>query len=204
MKTPSKEQAEQFFAPYIDRLGAALLGGFYEHESSPAKLRAKQQSRTRSSSINDLIVHRAQDEFEGVPAAQFVRKYGATHLILGNEYRIRFKKLGRDMRPLSAATQLFMDFLYQVEQRILPGTPDPLTNVVAGYAVNAEGAVTGIHIVCPSGKYNAWHIDLPMDAAEKPVPFAAKAEAPGSDEKPERRIRAKEEPEQATSDNSQA
>lgn len=198
MAVQTQDEAEEFFAPHIDRIATALLSGIYEHDASDSGLRAKQTSRTRSSSINDLIVHHAQVGFGGVGNVRWRRKFGARELVLDNTYCMRFKKLGSGLRPLSEATQLFMDFLGQVQQ-MLPKTPDPLTNVVAGYVMNKEGVVSSIWIVCPDGRRNKWKIALPMDVIE-PASFQAKSIPIAPPQPQPRRIRDKDQPERGGAD----
>jgi hypothetical protein len=186
----SREDAQRILGPYNEVFSDIAYSAIGDYRNSDSLAQARHTRRSKSSIINDYMVHHAKEKLTGLPGIQFVQVRGGTRIIVGNEFQVRLKKLDDRLRSSNVPTQLVMDFLFQV-QALLPGMPDRLTNVVVGYQWNAlQTEPKGVYIVCPRGLHNEWVIPLPSRAAlAERVPEYLRA----GDEVPPRRIRLRDE-----------
>lgn len=111
--------------------------------------------RTKSSLINDHIIHNIKTEFEHDPHVHPFPKNGSYRLSIDNgAIIIRMKKLNKKGRSSNIPTQEVLNFIEQTSLF----APEYSINLDAGYV--ADGFLSKILIACPHGKNVEWMIDL--------------------------------------------
>ena len=159
----SEEQAQEDFGLYVERLRACLFDAVEEYYtgSEYAVLRPAHTKRTAASTVNDLCWKNLRDEFEDEGPFIFTEATGRRLMHLGDQWRLRVKKLDKNMRPSNQPTQLVLDFLEQMAHR-LPGLDAP-TNVDLSYRLVGPAEIEPIvYLRCPKGSTNQhwlWMLD---------------------------------------------
>ena len=146
--------------PYFPRFYSCVSGAVDDYRANRTPLdKARDRKRTRSSIINDSMVHNARTAFVEDPDVTLYEEYGYTRLLI-EDFSIRMKKLDHNFRTHNVPTQEALAFVYQMsfQMRGLRA----LTNLALGYQWNdLETEITGVYLVCPRGTQNEWVIAIP-------------------------------------------
>ncbi len=200
----SKEQAQEDFGPYVERLRACVVDAVEEYYtgSEYAALRLVHTKRTAASTVHDLCWKNLRDEFEDERSFIFTEVTGRRLMHLGDQWRLRVKKLDKNIRPSNHPTQLVLDFLEQLAYPLpglnaptaypLPGLNVP-TNVDLGYGLVGPAEIEPIvYFRCPKDLTNQhwlWQLDAGEAVA---VPTAEPAPTEPRTEVEPRRVRPRE------------
>ncbi len=184
----------------IDRLGL-LLPRFYEsvarakdeyRKPEHGRLLSLFSRRSHSSNLNDLIWDQLKREFDEESGVVIKPRSGSFIMLVGDEYRMRVKKLNRKLQPQNNPTQTVLEFLCQFRQLTLLEEP---TSVDLGYRlVGPTESTLEVWLRCPKDEeVPAWMI-LIEPSAGAAIVDAATAIGPTP---PSLRLRSKEDEEHA-------
>jgi len=151
------DDAKPVLSPLFDQLWDCVTSAIADYHKLPADERLRHTRRTRSSLINDYMVDNAKKAFASRhPAITFPTIRGRTFMMIGNEFRVAFKKLDSRKCTRNIPTQQALAFVNQLQ---VPGLS--MTNVVVGYQWNLlQTAAKGVFIACPVGQRNEWDIEI--------------------------------------------
>jgi hypothetical protein len=199
----TREDARTLFDPHFESLAGALEGAWRAYHLDYAALLHRHSTRSRATIVHDLIVDDARNRFGQTPGVTIDERRGLFLLNFEGRALLRFKKLGRNLRPHSTPTiqtSLFDDqepLQALMASLPLPHMPTTPTHVYAGYALSANGLeLKGLYLVCPQGQRNVWVDELPrpqvsrlepidLPLIEQPSPsrrFRVRREEPEKDE----------------------
>jgi len=164
----SIDEARKLITPIIEeRLRSSILSAFQDYNELDGPLRLTLSPTTRANFINDRMCYHAYGKMSQMNGIDFIRRRGRLHLIIiGKEetLEVKFKKLDYNRRPHNIYTGESQDFMGQIQLEF-PGILHPVTNIVAGYQLNAtRTGIRGIFIVCPYGSQNKWEVAIPITA----------------------------------------
>jgi hypothetical protein len=166
----SKQEAEERLGPFFSRLYECVARANDQYrDPEHIGLRVLLSKRSHSSNLNDLIWGQLKAEFDGVPDVTIKPRAGSYILHVGDEYRMRVKKLNRKLQPQNNLTQTVLDFLCQGSWRqlMLPGLDKP-TSIDLGYRLTGLTETTlEVYLRCPQDQDSpAWMLPLEPPAAE--------------------------------------
>jgi hypothetical protein len=121
---------------------------------------------TEPSMISDLMVAEARRRFAEESRVVFEDVRSMDVLVVDLKYAIRFKQFGPDRK--TAPNDTVQSSLFDSQQLVIPGLPNPLTFLNAGYCRSdrVELAQSEIVLTRPSaGGSVAWWIDLDTGGA---------------------------------------
>lgn len=147
------------------RFEQCVRGALSDYTNQYAALRYRHSKRTQASIIHDLMVARFTDEFggaeRGVANEVALHSKGNLRLIVagGGKYKIKMKKLDRNLAAKNIPTQAALRFVWQ--QLSFIQVPSP-TNLFIGYQVanDAELTASKVWITCPAGNVVGWDWEL--------------------------------------------
>lgn len=172
----ARDEAAYLISPIIrEKLRSSIIDAFRDYNELELPLRLSLSATTRANFINDRMCYHVRTKMDKMSGIDFVKRRGRLHLvILGakDALEVKFKKLDYNRRPRNIPTTEASEFLEQVQLEF-PGMLHPITNLVAGYQLNAtRTGIKGIFVVCPLGSHNSWEIAIPLTAVA-PVPLVA-------------------------------
>ena len=164
----SIDEARKLITPIIEeRLRSSIISAFQDYNELDGPLRLTLSPTTRANFINDRMCYHAYGKMSRMNGIDFIRRRGRLHLIIiGKEeiLELKFKKLDYNRRPHNIYTGEAQDFMDNIQLEF-PGILHPVTNIVAGYQLNAtRTGIRGIFVVCPYGSQNKWEVDIPITA----------------------------------------
>jgi hypothetical protein len=176
--TITQDEASALLEKHLDRLWNAVVDGYERYRKYPH--RPLHRRSTRANIVNDEIIARVIEEFDGVPDTKLVelRIRGLRFLRISDRVLLWFKKTDRQRRIRIYPTLPAQRLEAQGQIRLLPG----LSVLVVGYLLNQEETkVTRVTIAKPNGhaKKPEWYFDL-----EPRESNLTTLEAPGSSEQP--------------------
>lgn len=181
--TLSRDEAALLLEPYSSAIGRAVSAGPESYDELPSAQRLLDTKRTRSSSINDRMVHHALTDLATLPGVRIWESDGWIRFVIKDTIVLRFKKLTGNLNPASASTLQARLFVCQTPiQLSLAGLE--LTNLIAGYKWNDTEIGFSAFITCPAGPLgNRWVMALSRDpgAGSQAPPVSLPSVPPGSD-----------------------
>lgn len=175
----TESQARTELEPLLPTLWQCVDSAFKDWLALDPVYRMRASSRTRSSFLNDLMVHHAMKAFEGDGSVRWVRVHGQYLMLYRETFLVKLKKLTGRLRPMGIPTHRSQAFMAQGQLQ-MPGLAAPAVNIVAGYQVGALAlAPKGVFVVCPDGEENSWVL-----VAEAPATIAVHLPA-GESETPQ-------------------
>jgi len=142
-------------------------------------------SSTKSSFINDHMVHHARTLLKDHPDVRFIPRNGRYHMLVilpKQTVEIKLKKLNRNRRPSNIPTDTVFKYNYQIPlplplQLEFPEVLSPITNLVAGYQANRlKTGVEAVYIVCPEGERNRWEWRIDFEPLPAPTELSKPVE----------------------------
>jgi hypothetical protein len=129
---------------------------------------------SRATIIYDLVVQRARRAFASTAGVRVSHQRGLFTLHFGNDFVVRFKKLGTDLSTQGIPTAQMR--AYEAQQTI-PGLPRRATFLVAGYVLDPTG--TQLHrivITCRDAHGLRWSFALLDNSLPNvtPIPLSPK------------------------------
>ena len=122
---------------------------------------------TRATIRRDHIVSHATRAAALLPQVQVEKRGNRIEFILKGGVRIIFKLLNNSQRPSYSRTRQAVAYLHQHQPDVPVQLTFPflqeifqVTNLVAGYQVDAVGEGAEIFVVCPDGRTNKWALRL--------------------------------------------
>jgi hypothetical protein len=172
----ARDEAEDLISPSIrEKLRSSIIDAFQDYNGLDLSLRLTLSATTRANFINDRMCYHVRNKMDQISGIDFVKRRGRTHLIIlgvKDALEVKFKKLDYNRRPRNVPTAEASEFLEQVQLEF-PGMLHPITNLVAGYQLNAtRTGIKGIFVVCPLGSHNHWEIEIPLTAVA-PIPLVS-------------------------------
>lgn len=191
----TKDQAQHDLAHVLGRLHSCVEASLQEFSKDHGGLRFKYFGTAEPSIIHSLMkwqLEQAFPEGNAYGVRTMVTRKNLFVALVGDQYRIKLKKLGRDFSTRNVMTQAVMNFREQREAQ-LELLPAP-TNLHLGYRPKnkAELLTSDIWIVCPNGDRGPhWTLELQPAPVAAPTPVRA---APQQATNPRKsRVRAKTE-----------
>ncbi|WP_437601910.1 hypothetical protein WMF28_09910 [Sorangium sp. So ce590] len=154
----SKDEAAADLADVVGRLDRCLKRALQEYVESYAHLRHRHSARTRSSTINDLIVAHVKEEFDSSDVAVGRSVHNTYELTIKDKYKARFKKLSKSFQASNIPTQMSIEFVGQLQFPFLQ-----ITNLHVGYVASQDALTltdSPRYIVCPSGSSHRWKLEI--------------------------------------------
>jgi hypothetical protein len=157
--TISQDEADAILEKHYDHLCLAVVDGYERYRKYPH--RPLHRRSTRANIVNDEIIARIIEEFDGVPETKLVdlRSRGLRLLRVEDRILLWFKKTDRQRRIRIYPTLPAQQLESRGQIRLLPG----LNILVVGYLLNGdETKVIRVSISKPKGHglRPEWYIDL--------------------------------------------
>lgn len=155
------------------------------------KGRASSSSRTKSSFINDQMLHYAKAVFTDPTEAKLIPKHGRYQLLLKDKLLFKMKKLNRNLRPSNIPTKTVINFNAQMmppehnTQLRFANMPDDITHLITGYKEDSLKTGMSAFIICPDGNRNHWV--WPLDFT--PMPTEVKSTISPDSEPPSKPVK---------------
>ncbi len=174
----TQDEANSILEKHYDRLCLAVAEGYERYRKYPH--RTLHRRSTRANIVNDEIIARVIEEFDGVPETKLVelRSRGLRFLRIGDRLLLWFKKTDRQ-RKIRIYPTLPAQRLEEGGQiRLFPG----LSVLVVGYLLNHdETKVIRVSVAKSRGHRQKpeWYIDLePMESnVETLTPSASNSQS---------------------------
>jgi len=161
--TLTRDEAKTVLDPYLPTIAGCVDSAIKDYHRLDPEGRARFQKRTKASIINDFMTFAAAQQLRELPGVRLVRRQGHLVVLIGDKFRLKFKKLSPNLQPSNIETQSVLAFMNQ-QQEEFPHMPSPLTHIIAGYSwKDATQTVAGIHMVCPDGKRNSWELAITVE-----------------------------------------
>lgn len=114
--------------------------------------------RTKADNRNCHIVAEGRRQTLGRDDIRVQERDGRVLFIIEDRLCLAFKKLDQRLRSRSSPTRRSRRFELNLPLGI--DLPPELTNVIAGYTLDAVGTPEQMYVTCPNGKTNAWVLPL--------------------------------------------
>ena len=155
----SQDEASSLLEKHYDRLCVAVVDGYERYRKYPH--RPIHRRSTRANIVNDEIIARVIEEFDGVPDVKLVelRARGLRFLRISDRVLLWFKKTDRQRKIRIYPTRPAQRLESHGQLRLLPG----LDVLVIGYLLNHdETKVIRVSIAKMGGHRQKpeWYIDL--------------------------------------------
>lgn len=174
----SKADGDRAIGPHLAAIETVIREGVRDFKRLYQKTAAVLSPRARASIIRDHIVARAQRAFQLQRDVRVMEKGGLLLVVVGSEFRMRFKKFTKRFRSNNVQTQQALNFANQ--NLPLAEWGEDLTNVEAGYVFDPiRMEAERVAIRCPNGRGNAWVMELSPPKAE-PIPLPVQPVNPSS------------------------
>ena len=155
--------------PYLQIFMQCIIDANNELQGIPAGLRAKSRKRSFSTIMNDVVTHNLRANLADFPEVKTRDRYGQLQILFSSEYLMKCKQANSKGTLSYTQTQLALDFINQLQ--MLPGMPEPITNIILTYIWDrTRTIIERVKVVCPLNKHvNKWEIVIsgPM---ERPMP----------------------------------
>ena len=172
----SLSDAKRLIPPSVARLILeSVLSALSDYNESDPELRARHSATTRANMINDYMLHHARAKMWNHPDVKLIQRRKRTHLLIADQFEVKFKKLNRNRRWGNIPTKVSVAYenqipLYFPLQLELKDVLTPRTNLVAGYQLNSlRTGAEAVFIVCPLGTRNRWEWRIPFTAVSAEV-----------------------------------
>lgn len=155
----SQDEAGSILEKHYDRICFAVADGYDRYRKYPHRLLHRRS--TRANIVNDEVVARVVEEFDGIPETKLIdlRSRGLRLLRVQDRILLWFKKTDRQRRIRIYPTVPAQQLESQGQIRLFPG----LNILVVGYLLNRdETRVIRVSISKPKGHglKPEWYIDL--------------------------------------------
>jgi len=153
-KSTARESLREFELIFAEIVSVALRR-FVEEQ---AQLRHKYTARTEANIIHDYMRLEARKRLGDHPRIRFIDKGNRFEILVGSEWRIKLKKLDRQLRTRNIETQAVFAFLNQMAGQGFLFDPSVLpTNLHLGYKRDGvEITPSNVYLACPNGRKVAW------------------------------------------------
>ncbi|WP_042301598.1 hypothetical protein [Paraburkholderia kururiensis] len=164
--TVAQEKALIALDPYLRTLRTLCLDSWQDYQSYPVDKRAVHDSTTRANIVHSHWVQRAAQYAELTPGWELLN-LTRLHVLVARVgdivFALRMKKVDGELRSSNVTTQQIEDFR---NQEPLEGIPEAC-HLELGYMLNASAtAVSGIYLICPSGKGVLWSVEIKAESVE--------------------------------------
>lgn len=158
MQIPYMHQVISDLAPYIANIREFSQKAWdYYHNELPPKAQVIFSSRSRASTLHDLMIHFANEFVTTNEQARSFERQQMHGIVLLEKYAIRFKKLDEGGKSRNQPSMQVTCFREQTE---LDGI-DAIHNLELGYILDQwQSKIVDVRLVCPSGEANAWAFSL--------------------------------------------
>jgi hypothetical protein len=164
--TIAQENSIAALGPYLYALRAMCWDSWEDYQAYPPHTKVVHNSTTRANIVHCHWSDRAARFAESTEGWELLNLMGLFVLVgkLGNTvFALRMKKVDFELRSSNVPTQQIEDFKNQVP---LEGMPEAC-HLEIGYMLNASAtAISGIFLICPSGKGVLWSVELKMESVE--------------------------------------
>lgn len=176
----SQADAMEVLGPHGDALFRIASAPWDEyHALTPASLLVKYGSRTRATSVHDLMIDEATryTVASGGDVRMFHRQ-SMRGMVINGRIAIRLKKLDEDSYSKGHYTKQVEEFRSQI---VLDGI-DAAHHLELGYVLNKlETEIAEVRIVCPAGRNIAWSSRIDQSGIESVVQDLFSPPSPSED-----------------------
>jgi hypothetical protein len=165
----SLDTAQEELGPLSGRLYDCVQRALRKFADQSPELKAEMRPTTIANLIHDFIRIELRREFpegNGDEVRPVITKRNLFLVLVGDDYKIRVKKMRAGQRVSHIQTQSVMAFMQQGEQLELIASP---TNLILGYQPRsaAELLTSAVWLVCPNGDEDSyWKMPILPDEAE--------------------------------------
>jgi hypothetical protein len=141
-----------------------------DYHASIAPLFPFAYKRMRASCISNKANENLREACEGIPGVRTSFEYERVLLYVGDDIRLRLKKLTPELRSRNNPTQFSINFERQGGEQLLFDFCPPYTNVTAGYVLDEITGEFQIFITCPVEDKNLWEYEIRKPSTEGIIP----------------------------------
>jgi hypothetical protein len=151
----SEKEAIEFFSPYFDKFLECqhAVNKRFANLIAPES-RARIQSRSYSSCLNDLMIAALHEAFIDIQDIRPLKRYAQTTFLFSGQYRMKAKKFDDKFRLSFIPTQAALDFLDYNIQLSFNNMAEPLS-IMLCYRLNPiHTEIQDVYLARPDGKNN--------------------------------------------------